>query len=266
MFKDKLAFIKFEAEVQDRRRFFLSDESKDFIEAVRESVPRHILEVPETQRFWRSQLAHNVIPGKNGFPESRPCSVERMKPLHGKAREGRANPKGIPFLYVASDPKTAVAECRPGLGGLTTLARVHFAQPLRLVDCGTTRLAWELSADPAPEHLEASIWTQINVVFSEPVSRSDDVGEYVATQILAELFQSMGFDGVAYRSSFGQNGYNVAAFNPDIATIETCTLYRITNVSYETKLVASDVYSDVDVAPDNFVWDPLGRVKADAVQ
>lgn len=41
-----------------------------------------------------------------------------MKPLSNSASEGRANPKGIPYLYVATDKETAMSEVRPSLGAI----------------------------------------------------------------------------------------------------------------------------------------------------
>ncbi|WP_366931004.1 RES family NAD+ phosphorylase [Mesorhizobium sp.] len=44
-----------------------------------------------------------------------------MRPLAGRASEGRANPKGIPCLYMAVDRHTALAECRPWIGSLVSI-------------------------------------------------------------------------------------------------------------------------------------------------
>jgi len=41
------------------------------------------------------------------------CSAERMLPDPNKVGDGRANPKGTPYLYLASNPETAMAEMRP---------------------------------------------------------------------------------------------------------------------------------------------------------
>ncbi len=46
-----------------------------------------------------------------------------MKRLQGSARECRANPKGIPCLYLSSVMRTAAAEVRPWIGTYVTLAK-----------------------------------------------------------------------------------------------------------------------------------------------
>ena len=50
-------------------------------------------------------------------------------------------------------------------------------------------------------------------------------------QTLAEVFKRHGFDGVAYQSSYGEKGFNVALFDIEDAGIINCGLYRIKDVS-----------------------------------
>ncbi|MEX6396516.1 RES family NAD+ phosphorylase [Providencia hangzhouensis] len=57
---------------------------------------------------------------------------------------------------------------------------------------------------------EKAVWTDIDNAFSTPVTRSDDKANYAPTQILAELFRSAGYDAIAYKSHFGDEGYNIA--------------------------------------------------------
>jgi hypothetical protein len=75
------------------------------------------------------------------------------------------------------------------------------------------------------------VWTNINEAFSEPAERGDESVDYVPTQILAETFKSLGFDGIAYWSSYGESGFNVALFDPTSADLITCGLCRVRDVS-----------------------------------
>ena len=61
----------------------------------------------------------------------------------------------------------------------------------------------------------------------------DDTAEYVPTQILAELFRSKGYDGVAYKSAFGADGYNIALFKIDSAVQLNCFLYKATKIDFD---------------------------------
>ncbi|MFZ0569740.1 MAG: RES domain-containing protein [Rhodomicrobium sp.] len=44
-----------------------------------------------------------------------------MKPIPNWLSEGRANPRGIPYLYLASTRDTALAEVRPWIGSHITV-------------------------------------------------------------------------------------------------------------------------------------------------
>jgi hypothetical protein len=77
------------------------------------------------------------------------------------------------------------------------------------------------------------VWTDINSAFSEPVERGDDSLDYVPTQIIAETFKLNGFDGIAYKSGYGEDGFNVALFDAAAADLVNCQLYQIKDVSVE---------------------------------
>jgi len=64
------------------------------------------------------------------------------------------------------------------------------------------------------------------------MTRSDDTAEYVATQILAELFRREGYDGVAYKSAFGERGFNIALFDLEAAELLNCGLYKVDTLNY----------------------------------
>jgi hypothetical protein len=86
--------------------------------------------------------------------------------------------------------------------------------------------------EPAAEKRAAAVWHDIDRAFSLPVSRSDDVANYVPTQIIAELFKQNGFDGICYGSSLGP-GKNVVLFDLDAVKIQGCCLYRVMGVDVE---------------------------------
>lgn len=64
-----------------------------------------------------------------------PYPVDRMKPRRDRTKEGRANPKGIPYLYTANDKETAIAEVRPWIGAYVSIAELKVVRPLTIVNC-----------------------------------------------------------------------------------------------------------------------------------
>src|SRR5207253_1567654 len=148
-------------------------------------------------------------------------------PKH-RSIEGRLNPPGIPYLYLASDPDTAIAEVRPWIGAELTVGKFRVTRQLRVVDTSldTPRFYPELQGDDitdlrerenatySQDEKEQQIWGDINSAFSEPMSPAESHLTYLPTQYLAEVLKVKGFNGVKYRSSLNPRGYNVALFDP----------------------------------------------------
>ncbi|WP_421882420.1 RES family NAD+ phosphorylase [Methylibium sp.] len=168
------------------------------------------------------------------YEEPVPFAPERMKPLKGAAHEGRVNPRGIPCLYTASNKETAVAEVRPWLGALVSVAQLTPARPLRLVNCGEGHDSkFDVYFDePAPEIREQAVWRAIGREFSKPVGPDLAVAEYAPTQVLAEHFKKLGYDGVVYKSKLGP-GINLAFFDIDALEMQNVRLYPVKTVTVE---------------------------------
>lgn len=180
------------------------------------------------QLFWRAQLGHEWRPMNSDSDDKIPCAYprDRMKPLPGKAPDGRANPRGIPYLYLASSKETAMSEVRPWIGSYVSVGQFRTRRELSVVDCGRQHDGSPLFLDePEPEARTNAVWTHIDRAFAEPMTRSDDSADYAPTQILAELFKRAGLNGVIYRSNFGE-GFNIALFDPNDADLINCGLYE----------------------------------------
>jgi hypothetical protein len=91
----------------------------------------------------------------------------------------------------------------------------------------------EAEKDPPPDEVDKIVWAAMDTAFSEPVSDSDDTAEYAPTQIIAELFRSEGYDGVAYKSAFGEDAYSVALFDIDSANQLNGAIYKTKAVEYK---------------------------------
>jgi hypothetical protein len=175
-----------------------------------------------------------------------------MKPLTEKATEGRVNPKGIPYLYLATDQKTAISEIRPWVGKYVTLAEFETCKDLTLIDCSrfdidimnmTARdldMLWKLRP-PEPEEATRTVWRWIDMSFSKPVDRDDRGGstaDYIPTQIIAELFRANGYDGIKYKSLFN-GGKNIALYDIGSAKQknDSAKVIQITKIEIDFKQV-----------------------------
>lgn len=179
--------------------------------------------------------------------------AKRMKPLTDRAREGRANPAGIPVLYVGTAIETAVSEVRPWIGAELSVATCCLLRPLRTLDLSRGHGKSSFSG-PVFRHVlggetltntdvEAAVWTDIDNAFSEPVTHADDRADYAPTQILAEAFRGAGYDAIGYKSHFGDSedrgGFNIAIFDPDAVKITSCAPFRVKSI----KVVAEQFHN-----------------------
>lgn len=245
-FKSSGAYRKFAQHVLRSARYVRDAESEEFLTTLVAQARHRTFDVSNGAIFWRAQIGQGSYSHYEGdeyiddFPDALP--PERMKPLPDRAYEGRANPKGIPYLYVASKQETAIAEVRPWLGLTVSLAQVKALRDLTFVDCTRATKPRGLMGRPLPEaERDNAVWWSIDRAFAEPVTRSDDVADYVPTQIIAEAFKVDGFDGIVYHSAFG-GGYNVVIFDLDAADVINCTLYEIKNITFAFKQAASTYF------------------------
>lgn len=184
----------------------------------------------EFSNWYRARL----MTGDDAFP-----LTDMGAPPRHKAGHGRANPAGIPYLYLGSTQATAVAELRPHTGERACVAQFDLsdADNLKLADLrdprslisplsdGDETLIIELRADlPLLERLGEEL--------TRPVQPSGVAYEYVPTQYLCEYIKKKGFDGVLYKSSVSSDdGVNIALFHPTVATAIKLDVVSVTQVT-----------------------------------
>ncbi len=162
------------------------------------------------------------------------CS-QMGKPLINQSQHGRANPKGISYLYLSSDSNTAIAEIKPFSGDKITVGEFLVKEPIRTVDLRNPRID-----DPFRfgDNLEfmckyLKFVRRIGTELSKTVSPKEAELEYIPLQYVCELIKNMGVDGVLYGSSVAE-GYNVAIFNDSKLQCIKTTLHQVGKVNYET--------------------------------
>lgn len=162
-----------------------------------------------------------------------------MKPLSSSASEGRANPKGIPYLYVATDKETAMSEVRPSLGAILSIGKFKPNKKLKIIDFSVHqgKMKFFLKESDDIKKSEA-VWTDMDNAFSVPTSNTNYNSDYVPTQIIAEFIKSLGYDGIAYKSSLG-NGHNIVLFDLDMATITENDIYEVKKVDFAFESVVN---------------------------
>ena len=234
-FESHRSYRQFAHVAMRKARYIRDRETDDFLETLWEtSITRQ--ETVDGEFLYRAQLGAEWEQQDHGegvvVDVPTPLNPERMKPLTDRAREGRANSKGIPVIYLAAEAETAVAEVRPWVGAHVSVGSFRITRPIRIVnfDAGDTGRKFYMREPDAAER-EKAVWADIDRAFATPVSPADDVADYAPTQIVAELFRTRGLDGIAYRSSLA-SGLNVALFDTDSVELESCQLVDVQKVAF----------------------------------
>lgn len=164
-------------------------------------------------------------------------TIDQMgAPPRRLATHGRANPPGIPYLYLGSLPETAVAEVRPHTGEVACVA--DFSLPkLKAIDLRNPRKLvspFLLAEASAIGQLRADIpfLERLGEELTRPVLPQGAAIDYIPSQYLCEFIKKAGRDGVVYRSSVS-DGMNLALFDPNKAVPGTVSTYNVKRVAVE---------------------------------
>lgn len=236
-FKSWASYSQFSQSVRNKSRYVLDRDSQDFLKGIKDTCTSRVMVIPPNSELWRAQMGHNTVPFMQDNIEVDeifvPYPESRMRPLKNSATEGRANPKGIPCLYVASDKKTAMSEIRPWLGSTVSVAKFSNKNELRLIDFSkhhNVTLPFFFAEPDDAKKIEA-VWKHIDKAFSEPVTNSDQKSDYAPTQIIAELIKSLGYDGIAFKSSLSA-GINLALFDLDCVDFKGSNLFKVNGINF----------------------------------
>lgn len=158
-----------------------------------------------------------------------------VPPSNSVIKEERANPKYVKFLYMAENPTTAIIEVRPLWSDKINLAEIKVIDDLQIAD-----LTYEVIN--RPENMTEFDWLlyYIQVSFSTP---TNDVDEYIPTQIIAANIRKWGYDGIRYNSSLHKGGVNLTIFAPEKCEAVSSRIMRISNYSISAQ---SEPLSTID--------------------
>jgi hypothetical protein len=208
--------------------------------------------IPMGKIYWRARLgcdSEEIIDDDGDIrvihDEDRPYRKEEMKPISNWRREGRANPRGIPYLYLATTRETAMAEVRPWIGAIISVAKLQVRRDLKVIDCSKhhSKDSFVSLLGDHTRPMEDGMWMAIDRAFATPVSQDDESKEYVPTQIIAELFKSKGFDGIVYKSLLSDEGFNVALFNLEDAGVIHCALYKADTIHFDFQSTGTEYFT-----------------------
>ncbi len=221
--KNIIQWENFRDELKHNNRFFPNNAPKiNTIEPFGKYIGKRILKGESF--FYRARI----------YFEMDPIDISKMgKPPVKKATNGRANPIGISYLYVASTIDTAIAEIRGNKGELVTIAKFQMNDELELADLRNPRSTispFELDEDELELiYKNLPFLELLGKELSKPIIPREANLEYLPSQYLSELLKHIGFHGIIYKSSVSK-GNNYVIFNDDRLEITDTCQYEITEV------------------------------------
>jgi hypothetical protein len=236
-FKTLSDWISFKLYIQQRNRYILDFEYKAFIDRLLLSAQKREQLISSREKFYRARIGVMERGRKQSiFKTKHPYSKKEMKnPPPEKAIEGRINPKGISYLYLSSDLITAIAETRPWVDELISVAECTFWKDLKVINMipdSEKKLCNRFKEKPTAQEKENIIWHDIEQDFSKPIIDHVANIEHVPTQFIAEAFKNAGYEGIKYKSSLSNTGYNLVVFDGWNIIVKKCYLQKVSGVAY----------------------------------
>lgn len=208
-------WAEFSAEIRTRNRYFPQTvPDRRVLERV---LLEHVQTVRTDVELFRARSVNDT--------ESPPSQDQMGAPPSQKAKGGRANPTGIPYLYLAFSKETCVYESRAGNHAQLAIGTFKPNRDLRVLNLADVDPPDFFSVEDigAVEEQVRRISSYRYLValgeeLSRPIRSSDLAIDYIPTQYLCELAKSLEMDGVLYSSAQHNEGRNLVLFNVDAAT------------------------------------------------
>jgi hypothetical protein len=161
-------------------------------------------------------------------------SVEEMRsPPSNLAGGGRANPLGIPYLYLSDNPKTVLYEVRASYLDELSIGLFQLKdgfKSVKIVDFTEDTLLFQ-------ENISRTIKSKllrdkISRDLSKPMRRYDSEIEYIPTQFICEFIRIYtGASGIRFSSSLHPSGKNIVIFDQGLMECKEVFLRKINSLN-----------------------------------
>lgn len=211
---------EFSKEIKEQNRYFNKNGNRLF-EGIEEVLKKKERTLDSSESFFRGRI------GKYG-------RKEMYGPPINKASAGRANPKGISYLYGATDKNTCCAELRPWKSATITICEFHPTEQLFLIDISDRAITSPFELNPEDDANQISnLLSFLSEKLSEPIDPNNAEIDYLPTQYLVELVKSFKYDGIIFKSSLG-SGKNIVLFDEQKITTHGIGVseVKVTSINY----------------------------------
>lgn len=193
---------------------------------------------------WNNYIVNNYVLKKNTqlfrarilpdgckklTPRQMGCPPANITPA------GRANPLGIPYLYLCDNKETTLYETRSLYLDKVCVGSFKTVRDLNIVNFNESInpfFAFSDGDNPLIDSIKRRIvMDNISKDLSKPLRRFDTELEYVPTQFICEYCKLNQADGIMFTSSLHPMGSNIVLFNPLDAKCTKVECLEINNVT-----------------------------------
>lgn len=157
------------------------------------------------------------------------------------ATAGRANPIGIPYLYLSDTAKTTYFEVRAVYLDRLSVGTFRIEKDLKLIDFVYDinlylSYTYNEDSDSLKEPIiKKKVIDAISEDLSKPLRRYDSELEYVPTQLVCEYCKLRGADGITFKSSLYKGGRNYVLFDGSVAKCTRVDIHEISSIDIDRK-------------------------------
>lgn len=217
--------------IKTENRYFPIELNKYELESI---LPYLITNITSDEILYRARIAND----ESGYN----CEKDISAPPPKFANEGRLNAKGISRLYLASDEQTAINEIRPSIFDYVTVGLFKSIKNIDVIDFSKIKYLSPFVFDqdtrisPLDFLFKKDFLVNLDTVMARPMRITDSKIDYVPTQYISDMIQSLGhYSGIKYSSTTKFDGYNLAIFKPNEFKLVDIRQRQITKVNFELK-------------------------------
>ena len=180
----------------------------------------------------KTELFRARIHDKSGMQVYDPS--EMGCPPKEYASGGRANPVGIPFLYLSEDKNTVLYEVRASYLDEISIGTFQLKEDIQSVDIvDFTKDSPLFQPEYVKEAIQGKLLRdRISKDLSKPMRRYDSELEYIPTQFICEYIKVFtGAKGIRFRSSLHREGNNIVFFEPTLMECKSVKKVKIRNIN-----------------------------------
>ena len=216
-------------EVKTKSRFFchlgsIADVLNEY------DIDNDSLQLFKNDKYYRARVHHKEEPafplGDMGCPKDPKL-----------ATPGRANPRGISYLYLCGDDQTPFYEVRPYYLDRVDIGEFLIREDeLKIVDFTEKVNLFKVFYDDGEDVFKQKVKRRVlfdafSSDLSKPLRSFDSELEYIPTQYICEYFKDRGVDGIMFQSSVREDGKNLVLFYPEKAECVEVHPYEVNAIT-----------------------------------